>query len=178
MNQSYTRTAIFLHWLMAFGLIGAFGLGVYVEGLPFSPSKLKLISWHKWAGMTLLGLVVVRLLWRFTHRAPELPGQMTPMARMAAHAGHWLLYVLMVAIPLTGWLASSAQGISVVWLGVWQLPDLIGKNPDLGTRLQDAHMVLNYLLLATVVGHVLAAVHHHFIKKDTVLARMLPFLGR
>lgn len=178
MNQGYTRTAIFLHWLMAFGLVGAFALGTYVEGLPFSPSKLKLISWHKWAGMALFGLVVARLIWRFTHRAPELPKEMAPMSRMMAHAGHWLLYALMLAIPLTGWLASSAQGVSVVWLGIWQLPDLIGKNPELGTRLQDAHRVMNYVMLAAVVGHALAAAHHHFIRRDRVLARMLPFVGR
>src|SRR5690606_13788006 len=82
------------------------------------------------------------------------PSVNTPAARLAARAGHFALYALMFAVPLTGWLASSAQGVPVVWLGVWQLPDLIGKNPELGSRLQDAHMVLNYLLAAGVLGHV------------------------
>lgn len=178
MNQRYTRTAIFLHWLMALGLVGTFALGFYMEGLSFSPNKLKLISWHKWAGIALLALIVIRLIWRLTHRSPDLPSDMGQLSRLAAHAGHGLLYVLMLAIPLTGWLASSAQGVSVVWLGIWPLPDLIGKHQELGSRLQDAHMVLNYLLLVVVVGHVGAALQHHFIKKDTVLARMLPFLGK
>ena len=178
MKQRYTSTAIFLHWLVALGLIGTFALGFYMEGLPFSPNKLKFIAWHKWAGMALLGLAVLRLIWRLTHRAPELPEDMGPLSRLAAHAGHLLLYVLMLAIPLSGWLASSAQGVPVVWLGIWQLPDLIGKHPDLGAFLQDAHKVLNYLLLAVVIGHVGAALQHHFVKKDAVMTRMLPILKR
>ena len=178
MNDRYTRTAIFLHWLVALGLVGTFSLGFYMEGLPFSPNKLKLISWHKWAGVTLLAFAVIRLAWRLTHRAPELPADMGKLSQLAAHAGHWLLYALMIAIPMSGWLASSAQGVSVVWFGVWPLPDLVGKDSVLGPRLQEMHMILNYLLLVVVVGHVGAALQHHFIKKDTVLTRMLPFLAK
>lgn len=178
MNQRYTHTAIFLHWLVALGLVATFALGWYMEGLPFSPGKLKYISWHKWAGIALLGLAVLRLVWRLTHRAPALPDGMGSGSRLAAHAGHLLLYVLMLAIPLSGWLASSAQGVPVVWLGMWQLPDLVGKNQALGGFLQETHMVLNYTLLAVVIGHVAAALQHHFIKKDTVLQRMLPFVGK
>lgn len=174
MIQRYTNTAIFLHWLMAIGLTATFVLGFYVEGLPFSPNKLKLIAWHKWAGMALLGLVVLRVVWRLTHRAPALPGYTTPFGRLAACLGHLVLYVLMVAVPATGWLASSAQGVPVVWLGVWQLPDLVAKNQELGNFLQGAHMVLNYVLAATVLGHIAAALHHHYIKKDGLLARMWP----
>jgi len=178
MKERYTRTAIFLHWLVALGLVGTFALGFYMEGLPFSPSKLKLISWHKWAGITLLVLAVVRLAWRLTHPAPDLPQSMGVMSRFVAHAAHWLLYALMIAIPMSGWLASSAQGVQVVWFGVWPLPDLVGKDAALGPLLQDVHMILNYTLLVVVVGHVGAALQHHFIKKDAVLARMLPFMGR
>ncbi|MFT0850168.1 cytochrome b [Achromobacter sp. F4_2707] len=178
MTHRYTSTAIFLHWLVALGLAGTFALGYYMEALPFSPNKLKLIAWHKWAGITLLALVVVRVVWRLTHRAPSLPSDMGPASRLAAHAGHALLYVLMLAIPLTGWLASSAQGVSVVLFGVWPLPDLLGKSRELGTALQNTHRILNYLLLAVVIGHVGAALQHHFVKKDTVLARMLPFLSK
>lgn len=178
MNQRYTHTAILLHWLAAFGLAGTFALGFYMEGLPFSPNKLKLIAWHKWAGMTLLVLAVVRLAWRLTHPVPTLPLDMGRLSRMAAHAGHWLLYLLMIIIPVSGWLASSAHGVPVVWFGVWQLPDLVAKNQGVAETLQDAHMILNYSLLALVVGHVGAALQHHFIKKDTVLMRMLPFVGK
>jgi len=174
----YTRTAIFMHWLVALGLIGTFSLGLYMEGLPLSPNKLKLYSWHKWAGVTLLALAVVRLAWRMSHPAPALPSTMGGAARLAAHAGHWVLYALMLAIPVSGWLMSSAQGFSVVWFGVLPLPDLVAKNAQLGEVLRDVHVILNYTLLVTVVGHVGAALHHHFIKKDTVMARMLPLANR
>ena len=177
-NPRYTRTAIFMHWLVALGLIGTFSLGFYMEGLPLSPSKLKLYSWHKWAGMALLALAVVRLAWRMSHPAPALPQTMGAMARLAAHAGHWLLYVLMLAIPASGWLMSSAQGFPVVWFGVLPLPDLVPKNAALAEVLRDAHVVLNYTLLVAVVGHMGAALHHHFIKKDTIMTRMLPLAGR
>ena len=174
MEHRYTRTAIFLHWLVALGLVGTFSLGFYMEGLVFSPNKLKLYAWHKWAGMVLLVLAVIRLAWRMTHPAPALPSGMSSLSRYAAHAGHWLLYVLMLAIPLSGWLMSSALGVPVVWFGILQLPDLVTKDPALGELLTDIHVVLNYTLAAAVVGHVVAALHHHFIKKDTVLMRMLP----
>lgn len=178
MSHSYTRTAILLHWLIALSLVGTFALGFYMEGLPLSPNKLKLYSWHKWAGVSLFVLIVVRVAWRLTHRAPDLPADMGRVSRLAAHAGHLLLYALMLSIPLSGWLMSSAQGFPVVWFGLWQLPDLVAKNAELGDRLQTLHVVLNYTLAVVVVGHVGAALQHHFIKKDGVLARMLPFLGK
>src|SRR5690606_16618485 len=154
MNQRYTHTAIFLHWLLAVGLVGTFAVGFYMEGLPLSPNKLKLYYWHKWAGMTLFVLAVFRLAWRLTHRTPPLPASMGSLARLAAHAGHWLLYALMLAIPMSGWLMSSAQGVPVVWFGVLPLPDLVAKDPALGSLLQDVHVILNYTLLVLVAGHV------------------------
>ena len=177
-NGRYTRTAIFLHWLVGLGIIATFALGFYMVDLPLSPNKLQLYSWHKWAGMSLLVLAVVRLAWRMSHPAPDLPLSMGPMRRLAAHAGHWLLYALMLAIPLSGWLMSSAQGFSVVWFGVMPLPDLVPKNAELGAVLKQVHVILNYVLVVALIGHVGAALHHHFIKKDTIMTRMLPLAGR
>lgn len=178
MTDRYTRTAIFLHWLVALGIIGTFSLGIYMHDLPLSPNKLKLYSWHKWAGMTMLLLAMVRLAWRMSHPAPELPLTMRPLARLSAHAGHFALYLLMVTIPLSGWLMSSAQGFSVVWFGVLPLPDLVSKDAALGAILKDVHIVLNYTLLVAIIGHAGAALHHHFIKKDAILTRMLPFASK
>lgn len=178
MSSRYTPTAIFLHWLLALGLVGTFALGFYMQGLPLSPGKLKLYSWHKWAGMSLLALAVVRLAWRMSHPAPALPSGMGAWARRAAHAGHWALYGLMLAIPLSGWLMSSAQGFSVVWFGVLTLPDLVPRNAALGAALKNVHITLNYALLLAVTGHVAAALHHQVVKKDALMGRMLPFAGR
>lgn len=177
-TERYNRTAIFLHWLVGLGILGTLGLGLYMVDLPFSPAKLQIYSWHKWAGMTLLFLAVVRLAWRLSHPAPALPDTMGPLTRLAAHAGHWLLYILMLAIPLSGWLMSSAQGFSVVWFGVLPLPDLVAKNLELGEWLNSIHLILNYTLIATLIGHIGAALHHHFIKKDTVMSRMLPLIKK
>lgn len=177
-TERYNRTAIFLHWLVGLGILGTLGLGLYMLDLPFSPAKLQIYSWHKWAGMTLLFLAVVRLAWRLSHPAPALPDTMGPLSRLAAHAGHWVLYILMLAIPLSGWLMSSAQGFSVVWFGVLPLPDLVAKNLELGEWLNSIHLILNYTLIATLIGHIGAALHHHFIKKDTVMSRMLPLIKK
>lgn len=174
MGQHYTTTAKTLHWLIAVLLLGLLGLGFYMQGLPLSPEKLKLYSWHKWAGVTVFLLVLVRLAWRVTHQPPPLPLGMPRVQQWAAHAGHFALYVLMLAIPLSGWLMSSAKGFQTVWFGVLPLPDLVGKDQALGTVLLTVHQVLNLVLIMVVIGHVGAALKHHFVDKDDVLTRMLP----
>lgn len=176
--ERYNRTAIFLHWLIALGILGTLALGFYMVDLPLSPNKLQLYAWHKWAGMSILVLSIVRLAWRLSHPAPALPADMSPMLRLAAHAGHWLLYALMLAIPMSGWLMSSVQGFTVVWFGVITLPDLVPQNAELGALLRTVHIVLNWSLILTLVGHIGAALHHHLIKKDEVMRRMLPQLSQ
>lgn len=174
MNNTYTRTAIALHWLIALGLIGAFALGTYMSELPLSPRKLQLYSWHKWAGVSLFALVLLRLGWRLIHPAPPLPASMPAPLRTAAHLTHVALYILMIAIPLSGWLMSSAKGIQTVWFGVLPLPDLLAKDADLGKQLELLHMVLNYTMAALVLAHIGAALKHHFVDRDDILQRMLP----
>ncbi|MBS0511916.1 MAG: cytochrome b [Proteobacteria bacterium] len=174
MKARYTRTAISLHWLMALGIIGTFALGTYMHELPLSPTKLQLYSWHKWAGVTLFMLLILRLAWRIAHPAPPLPATMPAAMRLAANAAHWVLYALMIMIPLSGWLMSSAKGFQTVWFGVLPLPDLVAKDKALGDLLQEVHEALNFTLLAILVAHVGAALKHHFIDRDDVLTRMLP----
>lgn len=169
----YTATAIALHWIMAALLTGLFVVGLYMHELPLSPWKLEIYSWHKWAGVTAFLLVLTRLAWRFTHRPPALPASMSASARLAAHAGHALLYGLMIAIPLSGWLMSSAKGFQTVYFGVLPIPDLLHKDKALGDLLLTVHQTLNLVLAATVIGHAAAALKHHFIDRDDVLARML-----
>ncbi|HNB06080.1 MAG TPA: cytochrome b, partial [Thauera aminoaromatica] len=118
MDTHYTATAKLLHWLIALMIFGMLGFGFYMTGLDLSPTKLELYSWHKWAGVTVFLLVLVRLAWRIGHRPPALPAHMPAIERLAAHAGHHLLYLLMLAIPLSGWLMSSAKGFQTVWFGV------------------------------------------------------------
>lgn len=172
MNSTYTPVAKGLHWLMAALIIGLLVLGIYMHELPLSPEKLQLYSWHKWAGVTVFLLVWLRLAWRLTHRPPALPETMSPLMRLAAHTGHAALYALMVVIPLSGWLMSSAKGVQTVWFGVLPIPDLLGRDKELGNLLQWVHKGLNITLMLTLAGHVGAALWHHFVLKDDTLRRM------
>lgn len=174
----YTAPARLLHWLMAALLIGLLALGFYMSDLPLSPEKLQLYSWHKWAGVTAFILLAIRLLWRATHRPPALPASMSAAAQRMAHLGHLALYALMIAIPLSGWLMSSAKGFQTVWFGVLPLPDLLSKDLLVAEVLKEVHETLNWVLLSLVLGHAAAAIKHHVVERDGVLARMLPFLAK
>ena len=168
----YSIPAIVLHWLMALLIFAAFPLGVYMHELPLSPDKLKLYSYHKWIGVSVFLLVAIRLGWRLTHTPPALPDGIATWQRHAGAIVHGLLYLLMLAIPLSGWLMSSAKGFQTVWFGVLPLPDLIGKDKALGDLLAEVHKILNFTLLALVVMHVGAALQHHFIERQPFLQRM------
>jgi len=173
---AYTRLAIVLHWLVALAIVCAFPLGMYMHELPLSPNKLKLYSYHKWIGISALLLIGLRLAWRLGHRPPALLPGMPRWQEIAAHATHHSLYLLLLAVPLSGWLMSSALGFSVVWFGVLPLPDLIDKNEQLGELLKEVHEALNFTMLALILIHAAAAIKHHFFDGDGTLARMLPFL--
>lgn len=170
----YTRTAIALHWLVALLILAAFPLGVYMHDLPISPARLQLYSYHKWLGITVLLLAVARILWRTWHTPPVLPATLPDWQKISSHLTHQLLYVLLFAVPLSGWLMSSAKGFKTVWLGIVPLPDLLAKDKALGDALATVHQGLNIFLLLLVSLHVAAALKHHFLDKDDVLLRMLP----
>jgi cytochrome b561 len=165
--------SIALHWLLALMILGSLSVGLYMTSLPFSPLRLQLYNWHKWAGVTILALSALRLLWRLTHRAPaEAP--MPHLQRQVAHAAHGALYLLFFAVPLAGWAYSSAAGFPVVLFGVLPLPDFVGPDRELSEALKPLHRWLAYGLAAVVVLHVAGALKHHFIDRDGLLLRMMP----
>ena len=168
----YTASAIVLHWLVALLIFVAFPLGVYMHDLPLSPTKLQLYSYHKWIGITILMLASLRVAWRVTHAPPPLPEDMASWQRCASQVVHFLLYLLILAIPLSGWLMSSAKGFQTVWFGVLPLPDLLDKDRELGDLLAEVHKALNFVLLALVILHVGAALKHHFVEHRPFLQRM------
>jgi cytochrome b561 len=170
----YTGTARALHWLAALLIFTGFGLGLYMTGLEFSPDKFRYYAWHKWLGITVFLLAAARLAWRAANPAPALPETMPAWQARAARAAHVLLYALMLAIPVSGWIYSSATGVSVAYLGLVDLPNLVPKDRELARTLLIVHQALNYLLAAVVTLHVAAAVKHHFVDRDDILARMLP----
>jgi cytochrome b561 len=169
----YTTPAIALHWVLAVMIVGSFAFGLYMTSLPFSPARLKYYNWHKWAGIVILTLSALRLLWRLTHRPPPEPA-MPSWQRGAAHAALWALYALFFAVPLVGWAYSSAAGFPIVVFGVLPLPDFVPVDKALAEALKPWHGWLAYTLAAVVVLHVAAALKHQWIDRDRLLARMWP----
>jgi cytochrome b561 len=163
-----------LHWVIVALIITQFTLAMKaasVQGF----AKLAPLTYHKSVGITILALAVIRLLWRLVNPAPPLPDTLKPWERVAAHVTHYGLYVLLFAMPITGWMMSSARSFPVSWWGVVQLPDLVAPNRPLYDTLLTVHATLWWTLFAIVVLHVAAALKHHFFLKDDVLRRMLPF---
>jgi cytochrome b561 len=175
-GQGYSNVAISLHWLMFAFILSNWSLGLYMVELPLSPQKLKLFSWHKWLGVTVFLVAVLRITWRLTHPAPPFPDVMPAWQRTAANLSHHLLYLLLFLVPLSGWLYSSASGVPTVYLGLMQLPDLVSKDKQMAELLKIAHVSLNITLFFLVCLHAAAALKHHFLDRDDILTRMLPFL--
>ena len=178
MHATYTAVAKLFHWGMALVIVGLLALGFVMTGLPLSPEKLQYYAWHKWAGVSIFMLVWLRLALRLLNPPPTYPDSMSPLLQRLAHGGHALLYGLMILIPLSGWLLSSAKGVQTVWFGVLPLPDLLEKDKAMGRMLHEVHEVLNFVLLFLLAGHVAAALKHHWMDRDDILKRMLPRHGK
>lgn len=176
--QRYGAVAMALHWLLALGILGLLGFGWYMTGLPFSPQRLKLYNWHKWAGVIVLALSVLRLLWRWWQPPPVLPPSihqaMPGWQRVLHQATLHGFYVLFLAVPLLGWAYSSAAGFQVVLFGVLPLPDFISADPAVAEAIKPWHGWMAYTLAVLVLLHVAGALKHHWIDRDGLLTRMLP----
>lgn len=168
----YTRTAVGLHWAAAALIIAGLFMGWTMTEMPISPQRLTTYNYHKWIGVTVLALTIFRLVWRATHRPPQL----LPMAawqRASARIGHGLLYLLMLAVPLAGWIYSNASGYPVVYLGKLPLPNLVETNRELAQVWVQVHGTLALILAISIGLHVLAALQHQFMARDNTLRRML-----
>ena len=170
----YTAVAIALHWLMAIAVIGMIGVGLWMHELKNSPFKIEIYTWHKWTGLTILVLAIARVLWRVHRPPPPLP----PMPRwqeLAADGSHYLLYGLLFAMPLTGWLMNSAAGFPLTWFGLFKVPALISKSRDAFEFWEETHEILSRVLIGLILVHVAAALKHYWVDRDEVLSRMLPW---
>ena len=174
-NHRYGAPMMVMHWLLALGILTAFAVGLYMVDIPgITPFKLKLFNWHKWLGVTLFVLVLLRLLVRWGSNVPKYPPHWGHRTISLAKLGHGLLYVLMFAVPVFGYLYSLASGFPVVWFGVIELPVLIEKDAGLKDLFKTLHELSAKGLVLLVVGHVGMALKHHVIDKDGVLGRMIP----
>jgi cytochrome b561/polyisoprenoid-binding protein YceI len=163
------------HWLIVALILVQAVLGLTGLLLPLGMEKLAVLARHKSIGMTILGLALLRLLWRWLNPTPPLPSNLKPYERRLAHFTHVSLYVLLFAMPLTGWIMSSARGFPVSWFGIFQLPDLVSKSSSLYAAMVITHATLASALALVVALHIAGAMKHHFVLKDDTLRRMLPF---
>jgi cytochrome b561 len=168
------------HWVIVWALLAQFVLASAAEELPAGVGKLATLARHKSIGITILLLAVLRLAWRWSQRAhsPALPADLKRYERVLAQLIHPGLYGLLFALPLSGWLMSSAKHYTVSWFGWFTLPDLVAPDESLFELLKGTHELLANALLVLAALHVAAALMHHFVRKDTVLTRMLPFGGQ
>ena len=163
------------HWLVVALILVQVPLALMADDLPSGMRKLTLLARHKSVGITILVLVILRLVWRWLNEHPPLPENLKRYEQVLARVVHVALYVLLLAVPLTGWMMSSARGFPVSWFGFFQLPDLVPKSRPLYEALVTTHVTLAWTLVAVVGLHAAAALKHHFVHKDDVLKRMLPF---
>lgn len=174
-DRGYGRVALSFHWVVVILVLTQLAIGKYASGLGVSMDRLRWMSLHKSVGITILVVVLLRLAWRLVDPPPRLPAAMPRWERAAAHTVHWGLYLLLIATPLAGWLAASADGLSVNWFGLVAIPDLVGKDEALAEIFETAHEIAIYTLVGLFSLHILAALRHG-IGHDGILSRMLPFL--
>lgn len=178
-HANWGAVARSLHWIMAILILANLALGYWADGLPRSPEKLQAFYWHKTIGLTVLWLVALRLLWRLSGRVPPLPPTTPAWQRIAAHTSHFLLYAVMFAMPLSGWIMHSAADSSLALYGRFEVPDIVAATGERAEAIGDAAAVTHYWLFIAlcvlIAIHVLGALKHHFINGDSVLRRMAPF---
>ena len=176
--QYYTTTAQFLHWVMALIFVGAWLIGFYAGNfLSYATDgslKSTIITLHKNIASVIIFLVIMRIFWRYTHPAPALPDSMSAKMKTMAHLGHLVLYLLLLALPITGCLFSWSAGHPVPVLYLFEIPRFVQDNPDLLERVKPLHIYLSWFAGIVVLGHLLMALKHHFIDKDQILRSMLP----
>ena len=177
-TERYNKVAVLLHWTIALLIIGMIVVGLTMGDYPI---KYKFLAYnlHKSFGITILALSIFRLFWRFTHTPPALPSEMPKLEKLVAHAGHAVLYFLMIAMPLSGWIMVSADAkYPTVFFSLFEVPQFplpaAYDTHDTHEQFEWLHYWLAIGAIALVAGHALAALKHHFINHDAVLRRMLP----
>ena len=177
-SSSYGWPAQLLHWSVAALIVTQFVLAKLAERAADNEAKLTqlaLLANHKSVGITIFALALVRICWRFITPAPTLPSEMAGWQTQASKLSHVLLYVFLFALPITGWLMSSASAYTVSWFGLFELPDLVEPSKALKKTLLSSHELLSKALFVVALIHIAAALKHHFIDKDDILKRMTSY---
>jgi len=173
-TRSWGSLSKAFHWLIVLLIINQWWIASRADELK-GLAKLEALAWHKSFGLTILMLAVLRLLWRLVNPTPDLTVETRRWERVLARISHVLLYALIFAMPLTGWMMSSAKNYPVSWFKMFQFPDLVAPAEQTFHQMLDLHHLLFKVLVGVALLHVAGALKHHFIDKNDVLRRMLPF---
>ncbi|MBT3990596.1 MAG: cytochrome b [Rhodospirillaceae bacterium] len=172
-SNNYGLTSILFHWLTTLLIIGLFIMGQVMEEMQRGPEKGELRELHQSVGMVLLGLVFIRLVWRISQGFPEATDTSASFLNLVSKLWHWALLILIIAIPISGYIASESGFRDVPFFGLFTFPDILASDHELHEQFEDVHEVLVKILVPLVIIHVLAALKHHFWNKDATLMRML-----
>jgi cytochrome b561 len=171
----YTRTAIVLHWLILALLVAQYTVGWTMPHIGRNTPVTTLISLHFSIGVLIIAVIIVRLAWRITHGEPAHEAGIPPWQLHLARVVQWLLYLLLIVVPLLGWLNASYRGMPITFFGLFGVPPLIGTHAAGWSWTGDIHtLIAEYAILPLVGLHVAAALYHRFVRRDQVLQRMLP----
>jgi cytochrome b561 len=172
-GPAYTMTARVLHWVTAFLIISVILLGIVITNEWGGPAQDSLYDLHRSIGAAMIPLMVVRLIYRWGHPPLALPHDIPQLQRLAAHATHWGLYTLLIAQPLTGWIATSAYRAPVTVFGWFELPPIWPENRAFSEQLFSFHSLMGVAIGCLASLHIGAALYHHFVRKDRILMRMI-----
>lgn len=170
-SKSYHVVSKLIHWITALLIFGLLAVGFYMGSLDFSEDKLALYALHKSFGLLVLTLVTIRVIWHIIHRKPKSLSTHTKIEKALSHAAHAFLYLAMFALPLSGWVMSSAGDFSIQFFGI-DMPDIVSKDEALFRSSREVHEILAIIITGVIGLHILGALKHHFIDRDETLQRM------
>ena len=173
-QPGYDGVAKTLHWLILLLLIAQYAIAWTMPHIGRNTPAEGLVSLHFSIGITILAVALLRLLWRWTHPAPTLRGIVPAWQHGLAYASHVLLYLLLLVLPILGWVDACFRGYSIDFFGLFTIPQLIASSSALAGRTGDIHAFVGTVLLVVIGLHVLAALYHLIVRRDGVFSRMLP----
>jgi len=172
-ENSYGSIAKILHWVIGFSIIGLIAVGFLMSSMDPAPEKFELYGIHKAVGVTVLMLIILRILWRFANKTVQAAEGVPPILQLAAKAGHLLLYIFMLTMPISGIMMSRFGSYDISVFNLFTIPAVTEKNTALASFFHSTHEYAAWGFVILITTHILAALYHHFVRKDTTLIRMV-----
>lgn len=170
----YAKVAIWLHWLIGIAVLANIALAMLTEGMPKETHRAAM-GVHKALGIAILALTILRIVWRLGHKPPPLPSGTPGWQRPLSKAVHFLFYLLLILLPLSGWVWMSAADRPIDFFGLFTVPNIVGPNESLADMMHDRHELLGLTMLGLAALHILAALKHQFVDRTGLIGRMNPF---